>query len=277
MAPHPKGVPMKRKPVRGRGMKDYCYYDPFVEELYIYRGGKLITQNKYAPLCKEDMLQSTECFECPKEHQLCTEDMLQSTHCYECFREHRLENQPPRTVHLRSIEDFRKAAKGHWFCKECDCRNINAYIVSNKNNLFSGYFLDQIYYLPNDCQFLFQEGFIKQLSCKYSKYNLEYFCNMHPIYKMSKKFWKPQNTSPSCSTAAYSSGTGTVMETPINQKFFQNSNSIITSTKNPKNCVKKYGKFNGKLKNSKSTLNNNNNNINNNKFINDSNKKPSKY
>ena len=255
-SPPPKGVPMKRKPVRGRGMKDYCYYDPYDEELYIYRGGKLITQNKYTPLCTEDMLQSTE--------------------CYECYREHQLENQPPRIVHLRGMEDFRKAAKGHWFCKDCNCKDINAFIVTNKNNLFTGYFVDPIYYPPIDSQLLFQEGFTKQLSSKFSRYNLEYFCNMHPIYKMCKKFWKPQITSPSCSIADYSSGTGTVMETPINQKLFQNSNSIITSTKNPKNCIKKYVKFNGKLKSSKSTLNNNNNNVNNNKFINDSNKNSSK-
>ena len=88
-------------------MKDHSYYDPFDGELYIYRGGKLITQNKYAPLGKEEIPQSTECPDCPKEHQLYTEDKPQFTHCYECLSHHQSEFQPARTVHLRSMDNFK--------------------------------------------------------------------------------------------------------------------------------------------------------------------------
>ena len=159
--PPPKGVPMKRKPVRGRGIKNYCFYDPHAENLFIYRGGELITQNRFTPLCTEEDLQTTDCIQCDKYYQ---PDKL-----------------TPRIVCLREMEDFKKTARGHSFCKNCNCNEINAYIVTNKNNLFSGYFCDPLYYPPIDKQVLFQEGYKKQLSNMFSRYNMSYLSKMSPI------------------------------------------------------------------------------------------------
>ena len=108
----------------------------------------------------------------------------------------------------------------------------------NTFNFSSGYFPDFILYpcvvKPENNDFdldyypEFSDGkYTKQLSNVYSKYDNHYFDRMYPIYRICKKFWKPQEISPSCRKAANSSRIGTKGEdTNTHQsKYPQNKHS----------------------------------------------------
>ena len=248
--PTPKVVPKRRKPVGERGIRNHCYYDPHVEDLYIFEGEKIITQNRFSPLLKFSI-----------DTEYCHEEEKQNMYCKECEEHSTANEKAPRTVCFRKLEDFKKTARGHSTCSNCNCNEINAYIINNKHDLFTGYFCDPIYYPPVDRQLLFQEGYKKQLSNMFSRYNMSYFSKMSPIYKICKKFWKPQNTSPSCGIAAYSSGTGTVMETPKNHQSFQNPNFNKTIMKNSKKLNNIKGSNKTHNGNRKNPTNNNNSRV----------------
>merc|ERR1712215_640186 len=119
------------------------------------------------------------------------------------------------------------------------------YMYENKINFSSGYFPEYILYpcvdidnvnsdyitddinsdLNLDYYPIFYGGrYTKQLSNKYSKYNNQYFSKQYPIYKICKKFWKPQETPPSCRIVADSSRIGTKGD-GINNKHINNNNN----------------------------------------------------
>ena len=104
-------------------------------------------------------------------------------------------------------------------------------MYENKINFSSGYFPDYILYPFVDKQVGYDNNLIdnvnldyypdfsrgmytKQLSNENSKYNNQYFGKLYSVYKICKKFWKPQEASPSCGIVANSSGIGTNKETP---------------------------------------------------------------
>merc|ERR1712121_534528 len=123
----------------------------------------------------------------------------------------------------REQKNFYRGARGdlvYSFCFKDDAIN---YVYENKINFCSGYFPDYILYPcvnidnvdPDLRIFLdyyptFSEGkYTKQISNKYSRYNKQYFGKQYSIYKICKKFWKPQEASPSCRIVANSSRIGT--------------------------------------------------------------------
>merc|ERR1711891_15744 len=58
-----------------------------------------------------------------------------------------------------------------------------------------------------------------------SKYNNQYFSKQYSIYKICKKFWKPQETSPSCRRVADSPRIGTKGDGINNKHLNNNSNN----------------------------------------------------
>ena len=118
-----------------RGIRNHCYYDPHEEDLFTYEGGKLITQNRFTPLLKISM--DTDC---------CQEEDMQNIYCNECEENSTSDKKAPRIVCFRKMNDFKKTARGHSTCSDCECNNINAYVINNKHNLFSGYFCEPLYY-----------------------------------------------------------------------------------------------------------------------------------
>merc|ERR1711895_99015 len=216
---------MKRKPRGERKTRNYCYYDPFEKDLFIYRGGEITTHNRFLTLFKMSTNMNTDYY---------PEEELQTYYCKECERNSASDKKSPRTVCFKNLKDFVKTAREHSFCNDCTCNNINAFMLNNKHNMCSGYFCDSIYYPPVDRQVLYNNGYIKQLSNMYSKYDFNYFSNMSSIYKISRKFWKPQDISPSCGIVANSSGIGTKKETLYTQHSIQTHNTNKTIKKNSK-------------------------------------------
>merc|ERR1712121_176889 len=132
---------------------------------------------------------------------------------------------------------------------------------------------DPLYYPPVDRQFLFNDGYIKQLTDMHSKYNMNYFNKMSPMFKICKKIWKPQDVSPSCGIAAHSSGIGTEKETPNTQNSFQTHSINKTIKKNSKLHKSTKGSNKKYNSNSKTSTNNYNSAINNNNKNNSHSKK----
>merc|ERR1712121_227634 len=143
----------------------------------------------------------------------------------------------PRRVYFSDQKDYMKNAKDYFLYFICTKDKFNAYIYENKSNCCAGYFPDFILYpfvdrqvgiestltenensygitenidLNLDYYPEFSDGkYTKQLSNIYSKYDNYYFYRMNSIYKICKKFWKPQEKSPSCRIVADSSRIGT--------------------------------------------------------------------
>merc|ERR1712121_616179 len=123
----------------------------------------------------------------------------------------------------REQKNFYRGARDDLVYSFCFKDDANNYVYENKINFCSGYFPDYILYPcvnidnvdPDLRIFLdyyptFSEGkYTKQISNKYSRYNKQYFAKQYPIYKICKKFWKPQEASPSCRIVANSSRIGT--------------------------------------------------------------------
>ena len=259
--PPPWGVPMKRKPRGERRTRDYYYYDPFEKDLFLYRDGEITTQNRFLPLFELSTNMNSDYY---------PEEELQTFYCKDCEINSALDKKIPRTVCFQNLKDFMKTAREHFLCNDCTCNNINTFMLNNKYNMCSGYFCDSIYYPPVDRQVPYGNGYIKQLSNMYSKYNIDYFSKMSSIYKISKKFWKPQEASPSCGTVANSSGIGTNEETLNTHHSIQTHSNNKINKKNIKmyNSIKcSNKKYNNNSNNNSSNSSNNsisNNNENNN-------------
>ena len=139
----------------------------------------------------------------------------------------------------------------------------------NTFNFSSGYFPDFILYpcvvKPENNDFdldyypEFSDGkYTKQLSNVYSKYDNHYFDRMYPIYRICKKFWKPQEISPSCRKAANSSRIGTKGE-----------DTNTHQSKYPQNKHSSGNSINSNIKYSSNSKDKKKNNSNNCKYIND--------
>ena len=130
-----------------------------------------------------------------------------------------------------------KNASNYFLCSICGKDDFNAYMYNNKYNFCAGYFPEFILSPYVDRQLGIESTFIndvnlkcmtdnvdlnldyypeffdgkytKQLSNINSKYDNHYFYRMNSIYKVCKKFWKPQEKSPSCRIVADSSRIGT--------------------------------------------------------------------
>ena len=251
----PWGVPMRRKP-RGLNMGRDCnkYYDPTERRLFSSGVGEITTQNRYSPL--SELLIEIE-IDCTVEYD---EGPLQDFGQIHNKRS-------PRRVHFNDEKNQRKYARDGIECSICMIDDYNAYVYENKINFSSGYFPEYILYpcvdidnVNSDCitddinldlnldyyPIFFGGKYTKQLSNKYSKYNNQYFSKQYSIYKICKKFWKPQETSPSCRIVADSPRIGTKGD-GINNKHLNNnsnnknmvlSNKFIKGSKN-KNSINK--------------------------------------
>ena len=158
----------------------------------------------------------------------------------------------PRRVYFNEEKNYRKKARDGIDCSTCMSEDYNAYVYDNKI-LSSGYFPEYILYpcvdidgVNSDCitdnidlnldyyPIFFEGKYTKQLSNKYSRYNNQYFGKQYSIYKICKKFWKPQEASPSCRIVANSSRIGTNGDSINKNQSDKHSNGNNSSSSNIK-------------------------------------------
>ena len=172
-------------------------------------------------------------------------------------------------------------------CSTCVIDDYNAYMYDNKINFSSGYFPEYILYpcvdidnvnlnyitddinsdLNLDYYPIFYGGrYTKQLSNKFSKYNNQYFSKQYSLYKICRKFWKPQETPPSCRIVADSSRIGTKGDGTNNKYLKNNSNNSVIKISNNNSNKNSSNKC---ISNNKDKIKNNSNSH---KFIRDNNK-----
>merc|ERR1712121_111484 len=258
---------MGRGEMRGR---DCYYYDPTERNLFLLRDGEITTQNRFAPLAGLSVNMNYDYY--PDEE-------MQTHDWRKCDFYSAQNKRIPRRVCFKDLKDFMKTAREHFLCKNCiNDYDFNAYMYNNKFNMCAGYFCDFILYpsvdrqVDNSNDHKYNESlncmndnadlildyypvlsggrYTKQLSNLNSKYNNDYFSKMSSIYKICKKFWKPQETSPSCRIVADSSRIGTNEEivNTHQPKYSNNCNYNYSSSKNK-------NKYKNKIKN----INHNNN------------------
>ena len=241
----PWGVPMRRKPREqslGRGPNRY--YDPSKRRLFSSGVGEISTQNRYSPL--SEIILEIE-LEHTVEHEEGPRQGFNRIHS----------KRSPRRVFFRDERSQMKHTRDGLECSTCVTDDYNAYMFDNKINFSSWYFPEYIPYpcvdidnvdlncitddinsdLNLDYYPIFYGGnYTKQLSNKFSRYNNQYFNKQYSLYKICKKFWKSQETPPSCRIVADSSRIGTkgddINNKPLNNKPLKmNNNNCISNIK----------------------------------------------
>ena len=201
----PWGVPMRRKPrEQGLGRGPIKYYDPSERRLFSSGVGEASTQNRYSPLSEIIM-------EVEVEHTVEIEDRPRQDH-------NRIQNKrSPRRVSFKEDRSQMNQARDGIECSTYLSDDFIDYM--HKINFSSWYFPEYIPYpcvdkdnfnlncITNDINpnlnvnyypTPYRGDYTKQFFNKFSRYNYQYFKKQYSLYKRCKKFWKSQETPPSC-------------------------------------------------------------------------------